>query len=127
MRLARTVLITTVTLMLAVFLLPEPCPAAEAEAPGSVLIRNVRLSDPKAEAEYVVVSLLVKQGKLEIDVVSYLKAQTIANPEAGDEIRPVEGMGATTADEVTGTYHARQQEQPRDAKPTSLLDELTGR
>ena len=56
-----------------------------------------------------------------------LKAQTIANPEAGNEIQTVEGIGATTADEVSGNYHARQQEQPRDARPTSLLDQLTGR
>jgi hypothetical protein len=56
-----------------------------------------------------------------------LKAQMIANPEAGDEIRPVEGIGATTADEVTGNYHARQQEQPHDDKPTSLFDQIAGR
>jgi hypothetical protein len=56
-----------------------------------------------------------------------LKAQTIANPEAGDEVRPVEGIGATTADEVTGNYHARQQEQVRDEKTTSLFDQISGR
>jgi phosphate-selective porin OprO/OprP len=66
MRDARTALTTIVALMLAAFLLLEPCLAAEPETLGSVLIRNVRLSDPKARAEHVVVSLLVKQGKLEI-------------------------------------------------------------
>jgi phosphate-selective porin OprO/OprP len=44
----------------------DPCLAAEAEIPESVLIRNVRLSDPNAKAEHVVVSILVKQGKLKI-------------------------------------------------------------
>jgi hypothetical protein len=56
-----------------------------------------------------------------------LKAQMIANPEAGDEVKPVDGIGATTADEVTGNYHARQQEQPHDDQPTSLLDLVEGR
>jgi hypothetical protein len=56
-----------------------------------------------------------------------LKAQMIANPEAGNEVQPVEGIGATTADEVTGNYHARQQEQPNDDNPTSLLDQISGR
>ena len=52
-----------------------------------------------------------------------LKAQTIANPEAGSEVQPVEGIGATTADRVTEGYHKRQQSQPHDDHSTnSLLD-----
>ncbi len=56
-----------------------------------------------------------------------LKAQMIANPEAGGEVQPVEGIGATTADEVTGNYHARQQEQAHDDKPTTLFDLIADR
>lgn len=53
-----------------------------------------------------------------------LKAQTIANPEAGSEVQPVEGIGATTADRVTEGYHQRQQRQPNDNRSTdSLLDD----
>ena len=56
-----------------------------------------------------------------------LKAQMIANPEAGNEVQRVEGIGAATADEVTGTYHTRQQEQPQNDSPTSLLDLVADR
>jgi len=56
-----------------------------------------------------------------------LKAQMVANPEAGNEVQPVEGIGATTADEVTGNYHTRQQEQPVNDSPSSLLDLVEGR
>ena len=56
-----------------------------------------------------------------------LKAQMIANPEAGNEVQPVEGIAATTADEVTATYHRRQQDQPQSDSSTSLLDPLSDR
>ncbi len=56
-----------------------------------------------------------------------LKAQMIANPEAGNEVQPVEGIAATTADEVTGTYHTRQQDQPQNDSSTSLLDLVSDR
>ena len=56
-----------------------------------------------------------------------LKAQMIANPDAGNEVQPVEGIGAATADEVTTTYHRRQQEQAHSDNSTSLLDPLSDR
>ena len=56
-----------------------------------------------------------------------LTAQMVANPEAGDEVQPVEGIGATTADQVTGNYHQRQQEQAHDDQSTTLFDLISGR
>jgi hypothetical protein len=52
------------------------------------------------------------------------KAQQVENPEASDELRPVEGIGATTADHVTGNYHERQQEQSTDRDRTTLFDTI---
>jgi hypothetical protein len=51
----------------------------------------------------------------------YQKEQQIANPEAGDD-RPVDGMGSTTARDVSTTYHTRQLEQPQPAQERSLFD-----
>jgi hypothetical protein len=51
-----------------------------------------------------------------------LKAQQIANPDAGNEVRTVEGMSSATARDVTATYHSRQAEQPQVQNDDSLLD-----
>jgi hypothetical protein len=51
-----------------------------------------------------------------------LKYQQIQNPNAGDTVKPVEGLGATTADHVTTNYHVRQEEQPQDQNTESVLD-----
>ena len=53
-----------------------------------------------------------------------LKAQQIANPDAGNEVRPVEGMAATTARDVSATYHVRQAEQPQNPPDRSLFELL---
>jgi hypothetical protein len=53
-----------------------------------------------------------------------LKAQQIANPDAGNEVRPVEGMSSTTARDVSATYHTRQAEQPQTKSNESLLEIL---
>jgi hypothetical protein len=50
-----------------------------------------------------------------------LKAQQIANPEAGKEVRTVEGMNSSTARDVSATYHSRQAEQPTVQNDDSLL------
>jgi len=51
-----------------------------------------------------------------------LTEQQIQNPDAGNTVRPVGGIGATTADHVTTNYHVRQDEQFEDASDDSLLD-----
>jgi hypothetical protein len=51
-----------------------------------------------------------------------LKAQQIANPDAGNEVRPVRGMNSATARDVTATYHFRQAEQIETQDDGSLLD-----
>ena len=51
-----------------------------------------------------------------------LKAQQIQDPSAGDVTRPVQGLGATSADHVTQNYHSRQEEQFSDQNSDSLLD-----
>ncbi len=53
-----------------------------------------------------------------------LKAQQIANPDAGNEVRTVEGMSSTTARDVSATYHSRQAEQPQTQNSESLLEIL---
>jgi hypothetical protein len=53
-----------------------------------------------------------------------LKAQQIQTPEAGDEVRTVEGLGATSADHVTENYHGRQAEQFEDGRPQSLIEDI---
>jgi hypothetical protein len=50
------------------------------------------------------------------------KEQQIANPAAGDEVKPVEGMASTTARDVSTTYHTRQLEQPQPNQERSLFD-----
>lgn len=55
-----------------------------------------------------------------------LKAQQIANPNAGQDPKPVEGMNSTTARDVTATYHSRQAEQPVTRENTTLLDLVGG-
>lgn len=54
-----------------------------------------------------------------------LKAQQIANPDAGQEVQVVEGMSSTTARDVTTTYHSRQAEQPQTRENTSLVEILS--
>lgn len=51
-----------------------------------------------------------------------LKAQQIANPDAGKELKTVEGMNSTTAAGVTATYHSRQTEQPQTQQDSTLLE-----
>lgn len=51
-----------------------------------------------------------------------LKAQQIANPDAGKEVKVVEGMNSATARDVTATYHSRQAEQPTVREDSTLLD-----
>lgn len=51
-----------------------------------------------------------------------LKAQQIANPDAGKEVQTVDGMNSATARDVTATYHFRQAEQSKVQNDDSLLD-----
>lgn len=51
-----------------------------------------------------------------------LSEQQIQNPHAGDTVRPVEGIGATTADHVTTNYHTRQSEQFQDENDDSIFE-----
>jgi hypothetical protein len=51
-----------------------------------------------------------------------LKEQQIQNPSAGDDVRPVEGLGATSADHVTTNYHTRQDEQFQDEDDSSIFE-----
>ena len=53
-----------------------PCLAAEGAEPRSVLIRNVRLIDPGGESEGVVVSILVKDGKLDVVTTDEIPVET---------------------------------------------------
>lgn len=53
-----------------------------------------------------------------------LKAQQIANPDAGKETKTVEGMNSTTAADVSATYHFRQAEQPLTRETPSQLETL---
>lgn len=52
------------------------------------------------------------------------KVTQVAHPEASDEVRPVEGIGATTADHVTDNYHERQVEQFTDRDSRTLFDTI---
>jgi hypothetical protein len=54
-----------------------------------------------------------------------LKAQQIANPDAGQEVQVVEGMSSTTARDVSATYHTRQAEQPQTRQDSSLIEILS--
>jgi len=51
-----------------------------------------------------------------------LTDQQIQNPHAGDTVRPVEGIGATTADHVTNNYHTQQAEHFEGDNDTSILE-----
>jgi hypothetical protein len=55
-----------------------------------------------------------------------LKERQIANPEAGQEAKPVEGIASTTADHVTANYHERQQTGHQDGDDTFLLNSMPG-
>jgi len=52
------------------------------------------------------------------------RAQQVENPGASDELRPVLGIGATTADHVTDNYHERQREQSTDRDTRTLFDTI---
>ena len=53
-----------------------------------------------------------------------LKQQQIANPDAGQEAEPIEGIASTTADHVSANYHERQQVQYQDEASGFLLDSI---
>lgn len=55
-----------------------------------------------------------------------LTAQQIENPEAGGS-EPVYGVGATTADQATATYHRRQTEQASEPARETLFDYVSER
>jgi len=48
----------------------------------------------------------------------------IANPDAGKDAKPVEGMAAATAQNVTEYYHERQKLDYQDGDRTSTLEQL---
>jgi hypothetical protein len=55
-----------------------------------------------------------------------LKRQQIANPDAGQDAEPIEGIASTTADHVTANYHERQQASQQDGDVTFILDGMPG-
>ena len=55
-----------------------------------------------------------------------LKEQQIANPDAGQEAEPIEGIASTTADHVTANYHERQQASHQDGDVTFILEGMPG-
>jgi hypothetical protein len=55
-----------------------------------------------------------------------LKQQQIANPDAGQDAEPIEGIASTTADHVTANYHERQQAGNQDGDVTFILDGMPG-
>lgn len=56
-----------------------------------------------------------------------LTAQQVANPEASDELRTVDGMAGTSADDVTVNYHERRAADVQDGRVReSTLDRLLG-
>ena len=54
-----------------------------------------------------------------------LKEQQIANPDAGQEAQPVEGIASTTADQVNANYHERQQASSQGGQTTSKLRQIS--
>ena len=54
-----------------------------------------------------------------------LKEQQIANPDAGQETEPIDGVASPTADHVSGNYHERQQVQYQDEGRAPLLDSVS--
>jgi hypothetical protein len=50
-----------------------------------------------------------------------LKEQQIANPDAGEEAQPAEGIASTTADHVTANYHENQQAGSQSGQKPSIL------
>jgi hypothetical protein len=48
----------------------------------------------------------------------------IANPDAGQDTQPVEGMAAATADDVTEYYHERQKLDHQNGDRSSVLEQL---
>jgi hypothetical protein len=54
-----------------------------------------------------------------------LKQEQIANPDAGQEAEPIEGIASTTADHVSANYHERQQAQYQDDGVVFLLDSIS--
>ena len=52
-----------------------------------------------------------------------LKEQQIANPDAAEETRPVEGIASTTADHVTANYHESQRGS-HNSDSTSTLESM---
>lgn len=52
-----------------------------------------------------------------------LKEQQIANPDAAEEARPVEGIASTTADHVTANYHESQRGS-HNSDSTSTLESM---
>ena len=55
-----------------------------------------------------------------------LKEQQIANPDAGQDAEPIEGIASTTADHVTANYHERQQASHQDGDVTFILEGMPG-
>ena len=53
-----------------------------------------------------------------------LKEQQIANPDAGLEVKPVEGIASTTADHVSENYHERQKKSHQDDDFEFLVESM---
>ena len=53
-----------------------------------------------------------------------LKQQQIANPNAGEQVEPIEGIASTTADHVSVNYHQRQEASHQDDGFSFLLEEI---
>jgi len=54
-----------------------------------------------------------------------LKQEQLANPDAGQETEPIDGVASPTADHVSVNYHERQQVQYQDEGRAPLLDSVS--